>query len=400
MSKRRHRRLRRRAGAAGLRPYVLLAAVAVAAVLALRSSVLGSGPPVPQLTVRTLAQAADPAVAGDLVPGIHGYALTLNGATVLSSRQGTVMYPIASTTKIMTATVALQYLRLSDLVHVTPADLQTTYAQAIIGGEEMPIQAGEVLTVRQVLDAMLLPSANNAAVLLAERTAGSQSAFVRMMNREARRLGMLHTHYADASGLSALSESSAIDLSRLAAYALTIPAFARAVTSQTAMVPLWQRVTNLNRLLWTYPGALGVKTGYTDQAGNCLVFAARRRVDGVAVTLVGALLGEPSTQQMFADATQLLDDGFAAATPAVVLTPGQVLGVMRSPASRAVTAHLVVTQPLSLAPYQQSVPLSLRLGRNRARHAPTPWQVEVRTPSGSVLATVPVRAVPVRSPAP
>lgn len=393
MSKHRHRRLRRRAGSAGLRPLFFLAVIVAAAVLWLRPHALSDALPTARLSVRELAPVPDTAVSGTLVGGIHAYALTIDGATVLSSLRGASMYPIASTTKMMTAYLALSHLSLDDTLTVTPADVAVTEAQARIGGEEMPLVAGETLTVQQTLDALLLPSANNAAVLLAERTAGTQAAFVRLMNRTAAGIGMTHTHYADASGLSSQTQSSAIDLTRLAARALTIPAFARTVHTRTASVPMWNQVTNLNRLLWTYPGALGVKTGYTNQAGNCLVFAARRNVGGQDVTIVAALLGEPTTARMFADATTLLNDGFAAATPGEVLAAGtQVASVYPAGAHKA-SARLVLAAPLELAPYQRTAPLTLRVERAGKVPGRLSWRLVVRGPGGKAAGDLPLRAI-------
>lgn len=392
MPKHRHRRYRRRAGSARLRPLFFLGLLITIAIVWLRPHAKSHVPPVARLTVQTVAAQSE-AIAKTLVSGVHAYALTLDGRTVLSSLRGTSMYPIASTTKIMTAYLALSHLSLGDTVTVTPRDLAVTAAQARVGGEEMPLQVGETLTVRQTLDALLLPSANNAAVLLAERTAGTQAAFVRLMNRTASLIGMDHTHYADTSGLSRQTQSSAIDLSRLAARALTVPGFAHIVHTRTAPVPMWNRVTNLNRLLWTYPGALGVKTGFTGAAGNCLVFAARRKIDGRNVTIVGALLGEPSTQRMFADATRLLNDGFKAVTPVQVLAAGTVVGRVYPAGSRVAAARLVLKGPLRIAPYRRMAPLTLHIKRTVAGRGHLSWFLSARSADGQALANLPLRAV-------
>ncbi len=349
-------------------------------------------PPVAKVTVRQLGPERDNALSRIAIAGIHAYALTLDGTTVLASLRGTSMYPIASTTKIMTAYLAVSRLTFGDTLTVTPADVALSEAQARIGGEEMPVRTGERLTVGQTLYALLLPSANNAAVLLAERTAGTQAAFVRLMNETATRVGMTHTHYADASGLSRATQSSAVDLARLASRALRVPAFARIVRTRSADLPVWTRVTNLNRLLWTYPGAIGVKTGFTDPAGNCLVFAARRTIAGREVTIIGTLLGEPTTQRMFADATDLLNAGFAAATPVQVLAAGTAVGRLYPKGSHTATARLVLTAPLAMAPYRRTAPLFLHILRH-ATHGRFSWRLAVHSNEGPTIAILPLRAV-------
>ncbi len=236
-------------------------------------------------------------------------------------------------------------------------------------------------------------------MLLAERTAGSESAFVGLMNRTAAAIGMSHTRYADSSGLSAASRSSALDLSRLAARALRLPTFAAIVDTRTASVPLWPHIQNLNRLLWTVPGAIGVKTGYTGPAGNCLVFAARREVAGKAVTLVGAILGEPTTAQMFAAAGRLLDAGFVAMTPVTVWPAGRIVAQLRQAGDKRPLARLALGSALRLPPYLRATRLSLGVRSQAATAAgQRRWQLVVRTPDGAVVDRLPLRLEAAASP--
>lgn len=381
------RRRRRR-----VRPRLLLWAVVAAAAAAVgRATTLAWRPPwaPPPLQVvadpLALAPLAGPGPALDAAVGrLHAFVLEDDGRIVAALRPDRP-YPIASTAKIMTAFLALQSLPPTAPVTATAHDVAVTARQAAEGGVEMPVRAGERWTVRQLLQAMMLPSANNAAVLLAERAAGGEAAFVRRMNREAARLGMVDTHYADASGLSPRTQASALDLARLAGRALALPSFAALVSTRTAAVPGWGRVVNLNRLLWTYPGAVGVKTGYTEQAGNCLVFAARRRVDGREVTALGVLLGVASPQALFADAASLLDAGFAWAPARTLLPAGYAVGrLVRG--GRAV-GRLVLARALRVPAYERLEPLAVRLARIRTGG----WRAVVVAPGGVVVADAPVR---------
>jgi D-alanyl-D-alanine carboxypeptidase (penicillin-binding protein 5/6) len=147
------------------------------------------------------------------------------------------------------------------------------------------------LTERQVLEALLVPSANNAADLLAEWDAGTIGRFVARINDEARRLGLNGTHYSDASGIQSSTISTATDQVRLAEHALSLPVFADIVSRREVVMPMAGRMSNYNTLLGL-PGVVGVKTGSTPAAGGNVVFAARRRVHGSSVTVVGAVLGQ------------------------------------------------------------------------------------------------------------
>jgi D-alanyl-D-alanine carboxypeptidase (penicillin-binding protein 5/6) len=146
----------------------------------------------------------------------------------------------------------------------------------------MPLREGQVLTLGQLLWGILLQSANNGCVAAAEHIAGSESAFVEMMNRRAAELGARRTHFQNSSGLHAPSHyTTAYDLAVIARYALTIPAFEAIVRTRQASLYVdgseaEVRLRNTNSLLWTFAGGEGIKTGTTDEAGKCLVASATR----------------------------------------------------------------------------------------------------------------------------
>ncbi len=222
---------------------------------------------------------------------------------VLYARAAHARMSPASTTKIMTALLVTARGELARKVRVS--------ARAAATGESsIWLAPGEVLSRRDLLYALMLNSANDAAVALAEDIAGSEQRFVALMNAKARALNLRDTHFANPHGLEAPGHySSAYDLALLAREALRDPVFRRVVATKTTTIPWpghsWDRLlVNKNRLLFRYPGAFGVKPGYTRKAGNCLVGAARRN----GLTLIVAVLNSPC---VYDDAAALLDYGFA-----------------------------------------------------------------------------------------
>lgn len=208
--------------------------------------------------------------------------------------------PIASVAKTMTAYAVLRAHPLSDdaadsgpVIRITDADVADWQRVVHEDGSSLPVFAGEQLTERQMLLGLMLPSANNFADTLARWTSGSVDAFVAEMNRTAQQLGMSNTRFADASGFDPHTVSSARDLVKLADAVLAgVPALMAIAGTQHATVTQGVEVDNLDALLGTVPGWLGIKTGETPQAGGCLLFAARRDIGGATVTVVGAVLGQ------------------------------------------------------------------------------------------------------------
>ena len=204
--------------------------------------------------------------------------------------------PIGSVAKVMTALVILHDHPLTGrqsgpLLSVGRAD-EHAYTAAIGTGDSLlQVRAGERITERQALEALMLPSADNVADLLAAWDAHSAPAFVAKMNRTARQLGATHTHYADASGLSPRTTSTATDQVRIGERALTVPVLRSIVGERTARLPVTGVVKNYNVLLGR-DGVIGIKTGSTRAAGGNLLFAASSVIRGRPVTLVGAVLGQ------------------------------------------------------------------------------------------------------------
>jgi len=180
------------------------------------------------------------------------------------------------------------------VITVTAADAAAYANDERLGQSVVQVAAGEKLTERQALEAMLIPSGNNIASLLARWDASSEAAFVAKMNTCARQLGLRSTRYADASGVNPATVSTASDQFRLTVTALQIPACRLIVAMPQVTLPVAGVAYNVNAGLG-HDGIIGVKTGSSSQAGGCLAFAAIRTVAGSPVTIVGVVLGVQAT---------------------------------------------------------------------------------------------------------
>ena len=219
---------------------------------------------------------------------------------MLAAAQPDVVRPIGSVAKTMTAFVVLQHHPLGageggPVLTMTAADVHLYQEAVAAQGSTIPVRAGEQLNERQLLLALMLPSANNIAETLARWVAGSRDAFIALLNQQAGLLHMNRTHFADPSGYSPATVSSAGDLVLLAGAALAVPELTEVVSTRITTLPDGLVLRNLDALLASEPGWIGVKTGWTPQAGGCLLFAARQGAapDSSPVTLVGAVLGQP-----------------------------------------------------------------------------------------------------------
>ena len=234
--------------------------------------------------------------------------LDAESGRVLAGREAERELPIASTTKIMTALVAIEDGNLSDMVTVKGKHLKE--------GSSMYLRAGETLTLEALLYGLLLPSGNDAAECIADHCGGGVEHFVARMNEKAAALGMTHTSFANPSGLDAPGHySCALDMARLAACAMREPTFARIAATRTAAVGE-RMLGNHNKLLGSLAGCTGLKTGYTDAAGRTLVTCCERG----GMRLIAVTLNDRSD---WADHTALYDYGFAAYERTCAVTRGE-----------------------------------------------------------------------------
>ncbi len=258
--------------------------------------------PLRLLLAACLLLAATFARADDPFPEAASAYLVQAGGTTVWSHQTEERLPPASLTKIMTALLVLERGNLGQVVTVSPAAAAET-------GSRLRLRAGNRLRVGDLLSAMLIESANDAAHVLADYLGGNEERFVAMMNARAAKLGLKDTHYVNCAGHDDPQHyTTASDLARLTEAALAHPHFRETVaqvrqTIRTVDGKRTFRLENSNKLLPLYPGMLGVKTGYTNKAGRCLVALAER--DGVEVLLV--LLHAPDRWNI---APRMLDSAF------------------------------------------------------------------------------------------
>ena len=217
---------------------------------------------------------------------------------------------------------------------MTAADAAAYASDQRQGQSVVRVSAGERLTERQALEAMLIPSGNNIADMLARWDAGSGGAFVVKMNARARSLGLRRTRYADASGADPATVSTAGDQFRLTLRALQIPAFRQIVAMPQVTLPVAGVAYNVNSALG-HDGIVGVKTGSSSTAGGCLAFAAIRTVAGSQVMIVGVVLGVRATSAqpselggVISAAGNLLASVGGDLEHAEVVRPGAVLGTV------------------------------------------------------------------------
>jgi D-alanyl-D-alanine carboxypeptidase (penicillin-binding protein 5/6) len=244
----------------------------------------------------------------------------LDSGQVLFEKASRARRPIASLTKVMTALLVLEKAETSETVTVG-ADATSQ------GGSRLGLEVGEERTVNELLYALLLQSANDAAVALADHVAGTEPAFVEMMNRRVADLGLRDTSFQSATGLDDDGYSTARDMALLDRLALGNPTFAKIVRTKFRDIPApsgpARHIQNRNVLLWLYPGAIGVKTGFTTPAGHCMVAAASQGpIRFLAVTL-GAPL-EP-----FDDAAALLNYGFDDFQKVTLVVSGSTVGTVQ-----------------------------------------------------------------------
>lgn len=248
----------------------------------------------------------------------------LDSGQVLYEKAADERRPVASLTKIATALVVME--------RTTPQEVVTVSELAAGDGltpgvAELGLAAGERIRVGELLYALLLQSANDAALALAEHVAGSVDAFVRRMNARVHRLGAMDTRFTSPNGLDDRGYSTARDLLRITRAAYRLPGFASIVATRVREIPAPDGqpprvVQNRNVLLWLYPGAVGVKTGYTSRAGYCVVAVAERE----GVRLAAVVLGAPA--DAFSDAAALLDHGFHAFERRRLVDAGEDLGTV------------------------------------------------------------------------
>lgn len=290
---------------------------------------------------------------------------------VLASHAAAERLPIASTTKLMTAYVAMDELPLGRQVSAAP--YSPIYGESLLG-----LSAGEAISVRDLLYGLILRSGNDAAYDLALSTAGTESAFVAQMNERAAALGLVDTHYANPIGLDqAGNYSSAADLATLARRLLRIPAFTKIAAARQATLRSLQpprRIETINHFLLDVPWATGVKTGHTFGAGYVLVGSGRRK----GVPLISVVIGAPSEEERDLATEALLEYGFSRYRRRLPVHDGEALA---EPSIRYSGGELPLRAPRAVA-------VGVRPGQSLSVAVRAPGEVEGPIRRGARLGTV------------
>lgn len=306
-------------------------------------------PPAPTLVQQISASFTIPGAAPGIPwPGIGQAAVEIEGVGSLgtSGSVGTPV-PIASVAKTMTAYLVLADHPLADgdagpAITVRASEAAAYGSELRQGQSLVKIYAGEQISERDALEALMLASADNVAKILARWDAGSVSDFVASMNQAAKRLGMTHTTYTDPSGLDPSTVSTAPDQIKLAETAMQSASFRSIVGLRTADIPVEGTIKNFNQLVGEN-GVIGVKTGSTDSAGGCLLFAATMTVGGRDETVIGAVLGQPlgagddflgSTLYI---ASKIIDAARSSMATVTIAVPGTQVAVVQRPGEAADT---------------------------------------------------------------
>lgn len=307
------------------------------------------------------------------------------GGTVLFERQANQPRAMASTTKLMTALLAAE-------TDDWTREVTVTSAMTAVEGSSMGLRPSDRVTLYGLVCGLLLASGNDAANAIALTLAGSLEAFAERMNRKAAQLGLQNTHFVTPSGLDADTHySTAFDLAKLGAAVLQNPVLAAVCAEKQMTVEISGRtvwLSNHNRLLRLYPDAVGLKTGYTQKAGRCLVSAARR--DGV--TLIAVTLQAPDDWQ---DHITLLEYGFTKVT-AVTLPTAETGALPVIGGTQNAVPTVAASPPSVVVPTGREDAVTATVYRSPFRFAPvcsgeTVGRVDYRL-DGRLLATVPITA--------
>ncbi|MCM0760067.1 D-alanyl-D-alanine carboxypeptidase [Sporomusa sphaeroides DSM 2875] len=274
--------------------------------------------------------------------------LTAKSAIVIEASTGKVLYSKnaaeqrypASTTKIMTLITALEYGKLDDVVTASDQAAGTE-------GSSLWLTAGERLTLLDMLYGVMLVSGNDATVAVAEHISGSVENFAKQMTAKAHAIGAVNSNFTNSSGLPDEQHySTAHDLAKITAYGYKNQLFAQIVSTQHKVIP-WpgkdhdRDLYNENKMLWLYDGANGVKTGYTDAAGRCLVSAANRN----GIQIIAVVL---DSEHMWDDSIKLLDYGFSKLTQLPVVRKDDILKTVKITEGKVGKVKLMATDDIIL----------------------------------------------------
>ncbi|HSV06206.1 MAG TPA: D-alanyl-D-alanine carboxypeptidase family protein [Candidatus Binatus sp.] len=300
------------------------------AIVALACCTLGGGIP---------ARAAEP---------VAYYVVDADSGTVLAEKDAHRRWPPASMTKMMTVLLAMERVRAGTAKLDEP--IQASAWASRIGGSQVYLREGEVFSLGEMLESIMIASANDAAVAVAEHLAGSTAAFVDQMNARAKTLGLTDTVYQSVHGLppargQTADLSSAHDLAVLGRELMRFPEVMRWAGSPSAGFRNdTLQMANTNHLVRTFPGATGLKTGYYREAGFCVTATASRN----QLNLIAVVLGLPTKGESFSEAARLMNDAFASYRLVSPVKRGGAVGEVPVAGTAGVAVKAVALQDIRL----------------------------------------------------
>ncbi|GBF72702.1 hypothetical protein PA598K_00967 [Paenibacillus sp. 598K] len=288
------------------------------------------------------------AATPELAPSaLSAILMDADSGTIIFDKNSHAKLPPASITKVMTMLLIVEALdagtlKLTDKV-------QTSEYAASMGGSQIFLEPGEEMSVEEMLKGIALASGNDASVAMAEKIAGTEEAFVQMMNERAKELGLKNTHFVNCNGLPADNHySSAHDIAVMSRELLKHEEITRYTglyqdhLRKTSDKPFW--LVNTNKLVRFYSGADGLKTGYTSEAKFCLTATAKR--DNLRV--VAVVMGEPNTKTRNNEVSQMLDYAFAQYTNHPIFKTGDTIGQMQVNKGEQAELPIVAKHPYSV----------------------------------------------------
>jgi len=311
--------------------------------------------PLPAGNAKATLSSVKTAEAVDLPWPVYGQgALGARGYGVLTTHGEQKPVPIASITKIVTALAVLKEKPLAKgekgpNITINSDDVAIYNEFVSQGGSVTPITRGSQISEYDGLQSMLIPSSNNMAATVAKWAFGSVDNYVKYANQMLSDMGFKQTHVDEASGFSTKSVSTATELIKLGEIALANEVIAEIVKKDTVSLPFAGKVNNINWLLGT-EGVIGIKTGNTDEAGGCLLFAAQKNILGQSITLIGAILGAPSRYEAIADSRDVLHSVEQAFEKVTVVKKAQVLGNYEAP--WGAKSELIASDELSVVAWK------------------------------------------------
>lgn len=290
--------------------------------------------PMPKLTP-TINEIPPPAAATFVWPSYGESAVGAVGYGVIGTNGEQTTHAIASIAKTVLALAVLRERSLNigeqgPSITITDKDIEYYRAALSQNGSVVPVAVGEILTEYQMLQALLIPSGDNIADTLAVWAFGSMDNYLNYANKMVTEMGLKQTHLADASGLSPQSASSAQDLVILGEAIMQNPVLAEIVNQVQVELPVLGKANNYNTLLGQND-VVGIKTGNTDEAGGCLLFSAKKNIDGKDTIIVGVILGATNRYQVLLDTNSFLKNNLANFKYINIISSGQVAGSLSTP---------------------------------------------------------------------